>query len=37
VANQLNVTLDASSAYEQLSLLQIRHLGLANDPKALGR
>ncbi|MDX6418633.1 MAG: enoyl-CoA hydratase [Trebonia sp.] len=37
VANQLNVTLDASSAYEQLSLLQIRHLGLANDPKTLGR
>jgi enoyl-CoA hydratase/carnithine racemase len=37
VANQLNTTLDASSAYEQLSLLQIRHLGMANDPKTLGR
>ena len=37
VANQLNMTLDASSAYEQLSLLQIRHLGFAGDPKTLGR
>jgi enoyl-CoA hydratase len=37
VANQLNVTLDASSAYEQLSLLQIRHLGFAGDPKTFGR
>jgi enoyl-CoA hydratase/carnithine racemase len=35
VADQLNLALDASSAYEQLSLLQIQHLGFAGDPKTL--
>lgn len=35
VADQLNLTLDASSAYEQLSLLQIQHLGFAGDPTTL--
>jgi enoyl-CoA hydratase len=37
VANQLNMTLDASTAYEQLNLLQIQHLGMSADPKTLAR
>ncbi|MCW2496853.1 enoyl-CoA hydratase/isomerase family protein [Jatrophihabitans sp.] len=37
VAAQLNLTLDSSSAYEQLNLLQIQHLGFAGDPTSLQR
>jgi enoyl-CoA hydratase len=35
VADQLNLTLDASIAYEQLGLAQIRQLGYQNDPRSL--
>jgi enoyl-CoA hydratase len=35
VASQLNLTMDAAIAYEQLNLAQIRQLGYANDPKSL--
>ncbi|HEV7679851.1 MAG TPA: enoyl-CoA hydratase/isomerase family protein [Candidatus Dormibacteraeota bacterium] len=37
VADQLNLTLDASIAYEQLGLAQIRQLGHDNDPRSLTR
>jgi enoyl-CoA hydratase/carnithine racemase len=35
IANQLNLTMDASIAYEQLNLSQIKHLGYRNDPTSL--
>jgi enoyl-CoA hydratase/carnithine racemase len=37
VAAQLNLTLDASIAYEQLNLAQIKLLGYGNDPTSLTR
>ena len=37
VAAQLNLTLDASIAYEQLNLAQIKLLGYGNDPDSLTR
>jgi enoyl-CoA hydratase len=37
VAAQLNLTLDASIAYEQLNLAQIKLLGYGNDPTSLSR
>lgn len=37
VAAQVNLALDSSIAYEQLTLLQIQHLGLDADPKRLSR
>jgi enoyl-CoA hydratase/carnithine racemase len=37
VANQLNLALDASTAYEQINLIQIQRLGFENDPKSLQR
>jgi enoyl-CoA hydratase len=35
VANQLNLALDASTAYEQINLIQIQRLGFENDPTSL--
>jgi enoyl-CoA hydratase/carnithine racemase len=35
VVNQLNLTMDASIAYEQLNLSQIKQLGYENDPTSL--
>jgi enoyl-CoA hydratase len=37
VAEQVNLTLDISSAYEQLNLIQIQRLGFAADPTSLQR
>jgi enoyl-CoA hydratase/carnithine racemase len=37
VANQLNLALDASTAYEQINLIQIQRLGFENDPTSLQR
>ena len=35
VANQINLTMDAALAYEQLNLAQIKQLGYENDPRSL--
>jgi enoyl-CoA hydratase/carnithine racemase len=37
VANQLNLVMDASLAYEQLGFAQIKLLGFDNDPRSLAR